>query len=77
MDSNQPIIPVEEQFRIMADTAPVVIWVSGVDMLCYFFNTGWLRFTGRIMEQEYGNGLAEGIHPDDLGRCLDIFVSSR
>ena len=40
----QAIIPVEEQIKIMADSAPVLIWISGVDKLCYFFNAGWLRF---------------------------------
>jgi PAS domain S-box-containing protein len=71
----QPI-PVEEQFKIMADTAPVLIWIAGNDKLCYFFNAGWLRFTGRKLEQEYGNGWAEGVHLDDLQRCLDIYITS-
>jgi PAS domain-containing protein len=64
-DSKEPFIPVEEQFKVMADSAPVLIWISGTDKLCYFFNAGWLRFTGRTLEQEYGNGWAEGVHPDD------------
>jgi PAS domain S-box-containing protein len=72
----QPIIPIEEQFKIMADTAPVLIWISNIDKLCYFFNAGWLRFTGRTMEEEYGNGWTEGVHPDDLQRCLNIYLSS-
>lgn len=67
-------IPIEEQFRIMADTAPVLIWISNIDKLCYFFNKCWLDFTGRTLEQEYGNGWAEGVHPDDLERCLSIYT---
>ncbi|HTU44723.1 MAG TPA: PAS domain S-box protein [Bryobacteraceae bacterium] len=66
----------EERFRKMADTAPVLIWISGPDKLCTFFNKPWLDFTGRSMEQEIGNGWAEGVHPDDLDRCYDTYSSS-
>src|ERR1700750_1677480 len=69
-------IPVEEQFKIMADTAPVLIWIAGTDKQCYFFNAGWLHYTGRTLEQESGNGWADGVHPDDLQRCLDIYNNS-
>ena len=66
----------EERFRHMADTAPVMMWVSGPDKLCIFFNKGWLEFTGRPLEKELGNGWAESVHPDDLDRCWDIYSSS-
>src|SRR5262249_55008384 len=59
----------EERFRNMADTAPVMIWVSGLDKLCTFFNKTWLDFTGKTLEQELGDGWAQGVHPDDVERC--------
>ena len=46
----------ETRFRFVADTAPVLIWMSGVDKLCTYFNKPWLDFTGRSLEQELGNG---------------------
>lgn len=68
--------PEEKRFRILADNAPVMVWVSGQDKLCTFFNKPWLDFTGRTMEQELGNGWANGVHPEDLDRCLAIYISS-
>ena len=65
----------EERFRIMADTAPVMIWMSGTDKLCTFFNKPWLDFTGRSLEAEFGNGWTEGIHPEDVEHCLQTYVA--
>jgi two-component system, LuxR family, sensor kinase FixL len=66
----------EIRFRTMANTAPVMIWMSGTDKLCNFFSKRWLDFTGRTLEQELGNGWAEGVHRDDFNRCLETYVSS-
>ena len=66
----------EARFRSMADTAPVMIWVSDANKLCTFFNRPWLEFTGRTIEQERGNGWVEGVHPDDLDRCFATYSSA-
>ncbi|HWP92050.1 MAG TPA: GAF domain-containing protein [Thermodesulfobacteriota bacterium] len=66
----------EKRFRSMADAAPVMIWMSGVDKLWSYVNKGWLEFTGRTLEQELGSSWAENLHPDDQERCLDTYFAA-
>ncbi len=63
----------ESRFRIMADNAPVMIWIAGPDNLSSYFNQGWLTFTGRTLDQERGSGWTEAIYRDDYTRCLDTY----
>jgi len=64
----------EVRFRLVANTAPVLIWMSGPDRQCNYFNEPWLEFTGRPLEAELGNGWSEGVHPEDLKNCLDTYT---
>ena len=66
----------ERRFRLVANTAPVMIWMSSPDKGCDYFNKPWLDFTGRSFEQEKGNGWAQGVHPDDLQKCWDTYSKS-
>ena len=63
----------KEQFREVADSAPVMIWMTDENKQCNFVNKGWLNFSGRKKEQELGYGWIEGMHPDDYTRCAEVF----
>jgi PAS domain S-box-containing protein len=65
--------PEDDRFRELVDRSPFMLWSSGRDGLCTFFNRPWLEFRGRTMAQETGNGWLEGVHPDDRQRCLDTY----
>ncbi|MEI7812833.1 MAG: CHASE domain-containing protein [Ignavibacteria bacterium] len=66
----------EHKYKTLANSGQILVWASGTDKLCYYFNQVWLEFTGRTPEQEMGNGWTDGIHPDDFQRCLDIYTSA-
>ncbi len=66
----------EARFRTLADSGMALIWTSGINKECDYFNQPWLNFTGRSLEQELGNGWIGGVHPDDLDRCLETYSDS-
>jgi len=63
-------------YRALADSGQALIWTAGTDKLCNYFNEPWLRFTGRSLEQELGNGWTEGVHAEDYARCLQTYVTA-
>jgi PAS domain S-box-containing protein len=63
----------DARFRQVMDAAPVMIWVSGKDKHCVWFNKPWLTFTGRLLAEEVGDGWTQGVHQDDFDRCINVY----
>ena len=74
--AEERLLQSEARFRTMADSAPVMIWMTGVDKACTYANQQWLDFRGRTMEQELGFGWVEGLHPEDSATTMDTYISS-
>jgi len=64
------------EYKLIVESSPNMIWRSGLDGNCYYFNETWLRFTGRTMEQESGDGWVGGVHPEDVDCCMQTYLNA-
>ncbi|RJQ46932.1 MAG: PAS domain S-box protein [Nitrospiraceae bacterium] len=70
------IIKGRDFYLTLFDDFPALIWRSGLDAKCDYFNKTWMDFTGRTLKQELGDGWAEGVHPGDVERSVKIYFDS-
>jgi PAS domain S-box-containing protein len=63
-NATQALRDSEERFRVLADSAPVLIWVNGPEG-CQFVNRAYRDFFGRPETELLGFGWARFVHPDD------------
>ena len=63
----------ETEFRELADNAPILMWRTGLDKVCDYFNKPWLDFTGCTLQEEVGFGWVDRVHPDDLAQNVEAF----
>jgi PAS domain S-box-containing protein len=64
----------EERFRLIANSAPVMIWMAGTVGEISYLNQTWLEFTGRSLNDVLGQTRADTLHPDEAQRCVEIFA---
>lgn len=72
----EPVTLSSHEYKLLIEQAPIMIWRANTSSACDYFNERWLAFTGRTMDQEMGNGWAEGVHPDDFEHCLEVYLTS-
>ncbi len=71
-------IPQDVRANAASGTAGVheMFWMSGADRLCSFVDAGWLKLTGRTLEQELGSGWSLGLHPNDLAPYMATYTAA-
>jgi PAS domain S-box-containing protein len=66
----------QARFRVLLDSSPLLIWMSGNDALRNYVNPAWLEYRGRRFEEEIGNGWTDGIYPEDRDLCIGNYLRS-
>ncbi len=66
----------EEQFRNMADNAPVMVWVTDSTSYCTYLSRSWYEFTGQTEETGLGLGWLNAVHPEDFEESKAIFLTA-
>ncbi len=74
--AEEMIIRSRDFSRTLLDKFPAMVWQSGLDAGCEYFNQTWLAFTGRAIEEERGNGWTYGVHPEDREHCLTTYKNA-
>jgi len=69
--ADQSLRESEGRFRVLADSAPVMIRISDIDGRSTDFNVPWLNFTGRDLAAERGDGWLDGVYPDDVATVVE------
>ena len=64
------------EYKAIVEASPNMIWRAGLDANCDYFNETWLKFTGKALGDEVGNGWLSGVHPDDMDACMNTYLAA-
>ncbi|MES2792679.1 MAG: ATP-binding protein [Planctomycetota bacterium] len=66
----------EARFRLMADSAPIMVWMTDTEGSCTFLSKSWYDFTGTTPSESLGFGWITAIHPEDQARLQTEFETA-
>jgi diguanylate cyclase (GGDEF)-like protein/PAS domain S-box-containing protein len=69
-------IEIDWSIDSVAKLSPALMWLARPDGLATYLSDKWLRFVGRTMEDELGNGWAVSVHPEDMERCVGKYMDA-
>ncbi len=76
VQARKAVLEREAYFREMADSVPVMIWVTRSDGYCTYLNKPWYDYTGQTEEEALGSGWLKATHPADFSRSQQAFLSA-
>ncbi|MDV3457492.1 PAS domain S-box protein [Sphingomonas sp. HF-S4] len=67
---HEPLPVGEDEFRMIADSAPVAVWVTRLDRTRSFVNRAYVEFLGVSYDEALAFDWRRIIHPEDTARLL-------
>jgi diguanylate cyclase (GGDEF)-like protein/PAS domain S-box-containing protein len=64
------------EYKAIVEFSPNMIWRAGIDAKCNYFNETWLRFTGKSLDEEIGDGWVQGVHTEDTEFCFKTYLEA-
>jgi len=74
--TEKELLESRNMFESIANTSPALLWMSGLDKGCTWFNDVWLNFTGKSLQEQLGDGWVKCVHPDDVEKCLSTYFDA-
>jgi PAS domain S-box-containing protein len=71
VEAEKAILKSRDLYLNMFEDFPTLIWRTGEGGSYDYFNTAWLRFTGRTLDDAIKEGVESRVHPDDLDKFKD------
>lgn len=73
LDTEAKLFNSYKELQFVTDTMPQMVWATEPDGYSFFFNKGWLQYSGLSLAEVVGDGWMQSLHPDDYQRTVDAW----